>query len=118
MIEEDYIQQVLCWDKGHSISALWEWSKKYPPFQGDLDLAKKGFFYLAERFMRDGVLRLASEGVFWEGSIEEQLERFEKVWPKEYDSNIEEKDIDYWWWYLCVPAGAVWVYPNGKLAWT
>jgi hypothetical protein len=118
MFEEKYIEQILYWDKGHGLDALWEWSKKYPIFRGDLNMAKEGFFYLVERFMSEGILRLASHGIFWEGSIEEQLKRFEEAWPKEYDSTVEEKDIDHMWWYICAPAGAVWIYPDGSEEWT
>ncbi|RYG55818.1 DUF596 domain-containing protein [bacterium] len=118
MFEEKYTQNILRCDMGHSIAALWDWSRDYPPFAGDLDLAKKGFFYLAERFMRQGILKLANNGIIWEGCIEDQLKRFEATWPKEYDKNDEEKDIDNLWWYTFAPDGAVWVYPDGNLVWT
>lgn len=118
MIDEKYIAEVVRWDMGHSISALWDWSRKYPPFKGDLSLSKKGFFYLVEHFMREGILKLGHQGEFLPGSIEEQLQYFEASWPADYDENVEEKDIDNLWWLLFAPAGAVWIYPDGHEVWT
>lgn len=118
MIDDTYIKELLEYNKGTSLIALWLWAKKYPPFHGDLDMAKKGFFYIARKLMEDGILKLASDGIFWTGSAEDQLKRFEESWPKEYDSKVEEKDIDNLWWYIFAPAGAVWVYPESELVWT
>lgn len=118
MFDRNYIEDFLFWDKGSSLFALWIASRDYPIFEGNLDLAKNGFFFLLERFMRDGMLKLARDSVFWEGSIEDQLKRFEEAWPEEYDDTVEEKDINGLWWYVFAPAGAVWVYSDGKLVWT
>lgn len=118
MFDENYIKDLLTRNKGTSLVSLWLWAKNYPAFEGNLDLAKEGFFFLAERFMGEGILKLARNGEFLSGTIEEQLKLFRETWPKDYDENIEEKDIDNLWWLLFAPAGAVWIYPDGYEAWT
>ena len=118
MLNEEYIKSLLICNKGTSLLSLWLWSKNYPEFKGDLAMAKEGFFYLARKFMSEGILRLAHDGEFLSGTIEEQLQLFRNSWPKDYDENIEEKDIDNLWWPLFSPAGAVWIYPDGYQAWT
>ena len=44
MIDNAYVEDVLLYNKGFSLVGLWLASKKYPPFKGDLNLSKKGFF--------------------------------------------------------------------------
>ena len=118
MIKQEYIDEMLKWNMGSSLCSLWLWSRNYPDFSGNLNEAKKGFFFLAEKLMREGVLKLAHEGKFLDGSIGEQLDGFRRVWPEKYDATKEEEDIDNLWWALYAPAGAVWVYPDGEEVWT
>ena len=118
MIDDKYIEEMLKFNQGTSLITLWLWAKNYPSFNGDLTQAKEGFFYMAERLMRQGILRLASQGSFLNGSIDQQLKTFRDVWPEDYDENVEAKDIDNMWWYLFAPAGAVWIYPDGVEVWT
>lgn len=118
MIDDSYVEKLLKCNKGSSLVALWLWAKNYPEFNGDLEKAKEGFFFLAENLMRRGVLKLAHDGKFLSGSIENQLDVIENAWPDEYDEKVEEKDIDNLWWHVIAPAGAVWIYPDGDEAWT
>jgi hypothetical protein len=117
MFDSAYVDDLLLHNKGSSLVTLWLWSKNYPPFNGNLAAAKNGFFYLAERFMREGILKLGHGGIFLPGTIEDQLRRFQDAWPEEYDENVEEKDIDNLWWLVYAPAGAVWIYPDGYEEW-
>ncbi|MDL9998626.1 DUF596 domain-containing protein [Variovorax sp. J22P240] len=118
MIDEKYIEELLEFNDGSSLVALWLWARKYPKFNGDLGKAKEGLFFLAENLMHKGILRLANNENFLSGSIDDQLNMFRAAWPKEYDEKTEEKDIDNLWWYLFAPAGAVWIYSDGSEVWT
>lgn len=118
MFDEDCIKELLLHNKGTSLVSLWLWAKGHLKFKGDLELAKQGFFYLAAKFMDEGILKLARDGKFLSGTTEEQLDQFREAWPKDCDENVEEKDIDNLWWLLFAPAGAVWIYSDGFQAWT
>ncbi|RZL68575.1 MAG: DUF596 domain-containing protein [Variovorax sp.] len=118
MFSDVYIERFLKEQRGTSLVSLWLWSKTYPPFFGDLEKAKQGFFFLAQKLMSQGQLKLARDGVFMEGSIEAQLQLFKDAWPCQYDENVDKLDIDNLWWLLYAPAGAVWIYPDGYQQWT
>ncbi|MDH2924997.1 hypothetical protein EV693_102226 [Nicoletella semolina] len=79
---------------------------------------KEMFLEFMGDLIRIGELKLASKGKFLEGTIEEQIDLFRKAWPKEYDENDPEKDIDNLWWLIGAPAGAVWIWEDGFEEWT
>lgn len=80
---------------------------------------KELFLDFLVKLIKMGELKLAdSNGNFLNGTPEEQIDLFRQVWPDEYDPNIPEKDIDYLWWWVMAPAGAVWIYPDGFEEWT
>ena len=68
--------------------------------------------------MNSGILKLAKDGVFLKGSIEEQVCVFKKSFP-EKEEYIDEfvfcydKDDNFW-----IPGGAVWVNCKGEEIWT
>ncbi|MDH2925003.1 hypothetical protein EV693_102231 [Nicoletella semolina] len=79
---------------------------------------KEMFLEFMGDLIRIGELKLASQGKFLEGTIEEQIDLFRKAWPEEYDDNDPEKDIDHLWWLIGAPAGAVWIWEDGYEDWT
>ncbi|MDH2924998.1 hypothetical protein EV693_102227 [Nicoletella semolina] len=79
---------------------------------------KEMFLEFIGDLIRIGELKLASQGKFLEGSIENQLDILRQAWPKEYDDNIPQKDIHHLWWSLIAPAGAVWIWEDGFEEWT
>ncbi|MDH2924999.1 hypothetical protein EV693_102228 [Nicoletella semolina] len=79
---------------------------------------KEMFLAFMKDLMITGELKLARNGNFLEGTIEEQIDLFRNAWPKEYDENVPEKDIDYMWWWTLSPAGAVWFWEDGTIIWT
>ena len=67
--------------------------------------------------MKDGVLKLANDGKFLEGTPEEQVITYYNSFPNE-----QEMDDDFFWitkenryW---IPAGAVWIKKDGAEVWT
>lgn len=69
-------------------------------------LKKEIFFFIVQTLLHDGRLRLAKNGIFLTGSIEEQLALFEKNFP----TSEEAIDSGIWFFDDECPAGAVWVY--------
>ena len=75
------------------------------------------FCSLIYHMMKDGVLKLANDGKFLEGTPEEQVITYYKSFPNE-----QEMDDDFFWitkenryW---IPAGAVWIKKDGAEVWT
>ncbi|MDH2925000.1 hypothetical protein EV693_102229 [Nicoletella semolina] len=79
---------------------------------------KEMFLEFMGDLIRIGELKLARSGKFLEGTIEEQIDLFRQAWPKEYDDNDPEKDIEMLWWSYAAPAGAVWIWEDGFEEWT
>ncbi|QQB36366.1 DUF596 domain-containing protein [Achromobacter deleyi] len=76
----------------------------------------KRFFALMERLMMEGNLRLAHDGNFLVGSVEDQLNVLREAWPKE----LAEDDLDGFglWFITEAPAGVVWIGSDGEAFWT
>ncbi|GJH43407.1 DUF596 domain-containing protein [Pasteurella canis] len=79
---------------------------------------KEMFLELMADLMKTGELKLATQGKFLEGSIEEQIDLFRQAWPDHYDDKELEYDIDNTWWITYAPAGAVWIWEDGYEEWT
>ena len=101
----------------HALDDLWNRLDAFGneiPFPEKLDknftLKKEIFFYILRMLMSDGRLRLAKNGQFLVGSIDEQLERFKEAFPKSEESQKEIGGISTWFFMDECPAGAVWVY--------
>jgi|SRR5690606_39997197 len=83
------------------------------------------FFFLSVmyRLMKEGRVKLASDGKFLEGTIEEQVQRYSDLWPKDeaelfdVDFQFIEDPVDgglYYWVEGCF----VWIYEDGFMEWT
>ena len=101
---------------GLSMGAVWQ--------HMTVELEKSGvsndrftvFFSILKCLMSEGVVKLASNGVFLTGDIDEQLNRLKESWPE----NPSEDDLDgFGMWFLAeAPAGIVWVNVDGSEVWT
>ena len=78
------------------------------------DERKKLFFWIFERLLKEGRIKLAKHGKFLEGSVDEQVERFRQAFPK----TEEEMEDGIWFFDESCPGGAVWVLEDGSLEWT
>jgi hypothetical protein len=110
MLAPDYVEKVLRDCKGLSIDAIWWAARGSPEFNGDLEKAKEGFFWLAQHFIERGELKIGQNGVPFEGSPSEQLQQFRLMWPARFDDSDPRLAMDLWWYF--VPADAIWIYPN------
>lgn len=72
------------------------------------------FLWVLKRLLTDGRIKLAKHGVFLDGSIEEQLERFRQAFPHTED----EIEDGIWFFDENCPGGAVWVLEDGSFQWT
>ncbi|EQB0428997.1 DUF596 domain-containing protein [Pseudomonas aeruginosa] len=74
------------------------------------------FFSLMERLMLEGNIKLAHDGLFLVGTIQDQLNVLKDAWP-EYPG---EDDLDGFglWFVTEAPAGVVWIDSDGKEFWT
>ncbi|WP_111858300.1 DUF596 domain-containing protein [Acinetobacter sp. CFCC 10889] len=78
----------------------------------DFNFKKKVFFNVLEYSMNKHWLKLAKEGKFLSGSIDEQVSLFRDAFPKSEIDNMEQDPIFFEAWFFsdACPAGAVWVY--------
>ncbi|EON9239895.1 TPA: DUF596 domain-containing protein [Escherichia coli] len=67
-----------------------------------------------EHLLKEGRIKLAKHGKFLEGSVDEQVERFRRAFPK----TEEEMEDGIWFFDESCPGGAVWVLEDGSLEWT
>lgn len=83
------------------------------------EVRKDIFFRVLERLMKDGHIKLASNGVFLSGTIEEQIQSIKDIWPP-YPSDDEDDDLDDigMWFYVRLTCGIVWITSEGQEVWT
>lgn len=73
------------------------------------------FFSLVERLMSKGHLKLARDGVYLVGNVQDQLNVLKAAWP---DSPGEDDLDGFGLWFLTeAPAGVVWIDSQGKEYW-
>jgi len=121
-IDEDIYNELVESVEGFTANALWSsicsWVLKKTTSYED---RKQFFLSVMYRLMKEGRLKMASRGVFWEGTIEEQLQRYSDRWPKD-ESQLDKADFQmievdgalYYW----AEGGFVWVYEDGFMEWT
>lgn len=99
-----------------ALDGLWAYS--IPDYVESNDFTfiqrKALFFWLFERLLREGRIKLAKNGKFLEGSVDTQIERFRQAFPK----TEEEMEDGIWFFDEDCPGGAVWVLEDGSLEWT
>ena len=95
-----------------ALTNLWYSTKNYeyfgfPKVYSETYVGRiKLFFIIIRRLIEENKLRLAENGEFLKGTIDEQLELFKNAFPDEE----RMKEVDVYWWFLddC-PAGGVWI---------
>ncbi|EDM0764297.1 DUF596 domain-containing protein [Salmonella enterica] len=97
--------------EGRNLQAGW-WSTE--SFSGDFNNRVTFFFWLFERLLKEGRIKLAKHGKFLEGSVEEQVALFRQVFPH----TEAEMEDGLWFFDESCPGGAVWVLEDGSLEWT
>lgn len=76
----------------------------------------KIFFELLRRLILEGNLKLASDGKYLSGSVDEQITIIALAWPV----HPEEDELDgFGFWFLtAAPVGVVWFTSAGQEIWT
>lgn len=120
MSPETIKQSVLQSARGLSLGALWQHLEvECRTIPDNSSLRKAIFFALLRQQLKGGQIRLAGNGHFLTGSVEEQLQRLADAWPSP-DSDDESDDVDDTglWFLAKAPAGLVWITPEGQEVWT
>ena len=108
--------------EGMAADALWGYiCRRVLGMSVSYEERKQFYLSIMYRLMKEGRLKMASRGVFWEGTIEEQLQRYSDRWPKD-ESRLDKADFQmievdgalYYW----AEGGFVWVYEDGFMEWT
>ena len=105
---------------GLSMGAIWQHiSVECGNYPGNYSYRKDVFFYLIKTLLVSKNIKLAANGCYLSGSIEQQIEGLQAAWPA-YPSHEEDDDLDeYGMWFLVkAPSGVVWSTPEGKEVWT
>lgn len=106
--------------RGLSLGALWQHLEvEYRTISDNSALRKMLFFGLLQQLLNTGQVRLASDGVFLTGTVEEQLQQIDDAWPQpDSDDELDDLDETGLWFLAKAPAGLVWITPEGQEVWT
>lgn len=102
--------------EGRNLGTVFSYSEPAEPPPADFTFSdrKKIFLWVLECLLKEGRIKLAKNGKFLEGTVEEQLERFRQALPK----TEEEMEDGIWFFDESCPGGAVWVLKDGSFEWT
>lgn len=114
---DDLYKSVLRSAFGLSMGAIWQ-HMTVGLLGSSVDYARRVdlFFSLVARLILEGNVRLAYDGLFLAGTIQDQLNLLKDAWPEEPG----EDDLDGFglWFITEAPAGVVWIDSDGKEFWT
>ena len=99
---------------GKPIVGLWYPSKRI--FGNHFPKSRDAFLWILERLLREGRIKLHKNGVFFESSIENQIEAFKQAWPETDKPYPDHPDADFYLWFYdpeC-PAGIAWRKEDGS----
>lgn len=115
LTEEEYIETTAAAEL-QALNGLWAYSIPDYVKSNDFEFIQQKtlFFWLFERLLKEGRIKLAKHGQFLDGSVDEQIERFRLAFPK----TEEEMEDGTWFFDEDCPGGAVWVLEDGTLEWT
>lgn len=122
IVHEDFIEKTIKNNYAMDMNGIW--FDIYPDLTNDLDIAKEIFLYILSILLHKNIVRLANNGIFLKGTVEDQIKKFRDKWPSwdNFDSDLfyitakpDEKGMyDFW-----IPGGLVWIDPNnGSYLWT
>ncbi|MFK8260350.1 DUF596 domain-containing protein [Erwinia sp. AnSW2-5] len=120
MNRESLYQSVIASARGLSLGALWQHLEvECRTIPDNSALRKELFFGLLQQLLNAGQVRLASDGVFLSGTLQEQLQQLENAWPQpDSDDELDDLDETGFWFLVNAPAGLVWITPEGQEVWT
>lgn len=121
-LNEEWIQTVLYECNGRTLQTIWFYSE----FENQtFEERREAFFWILEKVLESGQLRLKKNGEYLTGTPKELVQRFKEVFPKSNFPFPDEPELDASYWFYGigkpeVPAEAVWryEYPDGRVIWT
>lgn len=120
MNQDAICRQVIHSAFGLSLGAIWQHLDiecRTIPDNGEL--RKALFFVVLQQLFNTGQIRLACNGAFLAGTLEEQLQHLNDVWPQPgSDDELDDLDETGLWFLAKAPAGLVWITPEGQEVWT
>lgn len=116
MNDRDVFDSVLKHSIGYSMGSLWqsltvELQDDSLPFEKRTDI----FIRFLRELMQSGRIRLAIDGIYLGGSVDDQLGVLRKAWPS---PSVDEEEEMYLWFLAEAPAGVVWIADDGTEIWT
>ncbi|MFS2225175.1 DUF596 domain-containing protein [Pantoea sp. B65] len=120
MNRESIYQAVITSASGLSLGAIWQHIQvECRNTPASLALRKEIFFGLLQRLLNTGMARLARDGTYLTGTVEQQLQLLTHCWPQPgSDDELDDLDETGVWFLANAPAGLVWVTPDGQEIWT
>ncbi|MBA8005185.1 DUF596 domain-containing protein [Klebsiella grimontii] len=79
---------------------------------------KSLYIWFIWRLLEDGEIKLARHGKFLPGSIDKQIEVFERAFSKTEDDMNCDAFEGFWFLSENCPAGIFWIHENGYQDWT
>lgn len=104
ILREDEYQELVSAAEGQMLDAVLCYSvPDSRPLDFSFNDRREIFFWVLERLLKEGKIKLAKNGKFLDGTINEQLERFKSVFPK----TEEEIDDGIWFFDERCPGGGL-----------
>ncbi len=124
VVSDIFIEEVI--KNNYAMGMEGIWFDIYYNLTEDLNNAKEIFLYVISVLLNQGKVRLADNGIFLTGTLEDQIQTFRDKWPSwdKFDADMfyitkpYQKDgktmADFW-----IPGGLVWIDPDdGSYLWT
>lgn len=102
------------YSEGMALDSVWYavpyvFNRRLLDVQIDFERQAELFFKIVHILMSDGRLRLAKNGEFLQGTIEQQITLFRFRFPSSEESQAEIGGMLVWFFVEDCPAGAVWI---------
>lgn len=120
MNKESIYSSVIASARGLSLGALWQHLEVECRSIADNSALRKALFFdLLQQLMKSGQVRLACDGTWLTGTVEEQLKCLNEAWPQpDSDDELDDLDDTGFWFLAKAPAGLVWITADGQEVWT
>jgi hypothetical protein len=120
-LDEKWIKTVLEECEGRGLATVWSYSE----FEKQTFAERcEAFFWILEKVLESGQLRLMSKGEYLSGTPKELVQRFREIFPKSNFPFLEDPELDARYWFYGIgkpeiPGIAVWRYehPDGRVQW-
>lgn len=105
---DEWCQNIAAACEGMGTSSTWHsLCVDYPQFEE----CREAFFWILERFLTEGRVRLSKNDIFLEGTPQELVQKFRDVFPKSDipDPAFPDLDASYWFYKPECPGDIRWL---------